>query len=149
MEEHMDKDSKEKSENDAQKNEVLKKEARDIPAGATAMDKINENNPDDVLKSVEDDVKLMRDVFNFLKKKINDIKGKVYPEDCNTVTKREVCAEFDMTNELLSNLHLGGSMTLAALVRALTFLLALRRRNLTWSSNFSLESMIAPSNLTY
>ena len=108
------------------------------------MEKINENNPDDVLKSVEDDVKLMWDVFNFLKKKINDIKGKVYLEDCNTVTKREVCAEFDMTNELLSNLHLGGSMTLAALVRALTFLLALRRRNLTWSSNFSLESMIAP-----
>lgn len=87
MEEHMEKESK--SENDVQNNEMLKKESRDVPTGATAKEKVNENDPDDVLKSVEDDFKLMRDVFNFLKKKNDDIKGKeIYPEDCNTATKK-------------------------------------------------------------
>ena len=88
MEEHTERDSNEKSENDAQKDEILEKEARDITTGATAMEEMNENDPHDVSKSIEDDFKLMRDVFNFLKKKNDDKDKVIYPEHCNTATKK-------------------------------------------------------------
>ena len=40
-------------------------------------------------------------------------------------------------------------MTFAVHDRAITFPLVLRQRDFTWSSNFNLESMMMPSNLTY
>lgn len=59
------------------------------PAESKEKEKVNENDSDNILKCMEDDFKLMRDVFTFLKKKKDDSKGKVfYPEDCNTATKR-------------------------------------------------------------
>ena len=50
---------------------------------------------------------------------------------------------------IIKQFTFGLSIILATLEMALIFLFALRQSDLTWSSNFRLESMITPRGLTF